>query len=229
MFRVFLSAFLLFTLHTQIVSAQGLGSGSSGTGLFGSRTFGQGISGGGNAAQNNGLTGAPGTNIEQLQAGAGTITGSERFIQENRQPGQFVGADTGEISNVRSQATSQGAGFQSLLNALSRPNQNQQQAGPQNNSSSRRQFRVQLRLGFKPDFSQSRVSTNFKKLLSRIPQVASASSINVSMLGRTAVLTGTAKSESERDLIARLARLEPGISSVKNDLVVGDESNDLSD
>lgn len=221
MCRFFISTLLLLAVQSQIVFAQGFGTGSSGSGLFGSRNFGQGISSG----RNSGLSATPGTNIQQLQSEAGTVTGSERFIQQNRQPGQFVGADTGEISNVRSQATGQGAGLQSLLNALSRPNQNRQQAGPQNNLNSRRQFRVPLRLGFKPALSESHVSTNFKNLLSRIPQVASSSSINVSMAGRMAVLTGTVQSEAERDLVARLARLEPGISSVQNDLVVGSESN----
>ena len=44
--------------------------------------------------------------------------------------------------------------------------------------------------------------------------------IKVEMEGRTAVLTGTVDTDHARDLAERLAMLEPGISDVRNELIV---------
>ena len=44
--------------------------------------------------------------------------------------------------------------------------------------------------------------------------------MQVEMEGETVVLRGTVPSERDRDLAARLALLEPGISAVRNELRV---------
>jgi len=206
---------LMFALAST-VTAQGLGSGTSTSGLFGSRTLGQGIS----AGQTGG--GTPGSRTTQDISDAGSISGSERFIQDNRQ-GQFVGSDTGELANVRSQAGAgrQGGnplqGLESLVNQFGSQNPNQGQGGATN---SRRAIRAPLRIGFEL-VGSANVSVDFTNRLERIPQMRSAGDINVRMIGRTAVLTGTVDSESSRTLAESLARLEPGISAVRNELTVG--------
>ncbi len=65
------------------------------------------------------------------------------------------------------------------------------------------------------------VSTRFAQRLGRIPVVQSSSrEVNVSVEGRTAILTGSASSPAERDRIERMARLEPGIYQIENRIVV---------
>lgn len=68
------------------------------TGLFGERTLGVGSS---SSARDRGATGS---------SSAGQITGNERFVRENRQPGQFVGADTQDTRSFFSQVDQGGAG-----------------------------------------------------------------------------------------------------------------------
>jgi len=219
-----LSLLLILTLASVLINAepaeaQGLGEGTSTSGLFGNRTLGQGISSGRAGG------GTPGSRTTQDISSAGSITGSERFIQDNRQ-GQFVGSDTGELANVRSQvgAGSQGGnplqGLESLVNRFGSQNPNQGAPGAVSNT--RRTIRAPLRIGFEQFGSASaNVAVDFKNRLNRVPQIPNSGAINVRMVGRIAVLTGTVDSENSRTLAESLARLEPGISDVRNELTVG--------
>ena len=54
----------------------------------------------------------------------------------------------------------------------------------------------------------------------KIPQVRGSGSVNVAMEGQIAVLRGEVKSQHDRDLIGRMLLLEPGVSDVRNELVV---------
>lgn len=68
---------------------------------------------------------------------------------------------------------------------------------------------------------------------SRLQTVASERQfrgVNLQMVGRTAVLTGTVGSESDRRMTELLLRLEPGVSQVDNRVIVADiESTSPSD
>ena len=88
------------------------GQGSS-SGMFGSRSFGQGISNTG-FGLDLGTGSGSGTNT------VGQITGSERFLQQNRQPGQFVGGTAQSTMAVMSQ-------FNATSNSIVNPNQGLQQ------------------------------------------------------------------------------------------------------
>ncbi len=198
---------------------QGFGTGSSGTGAFGSRSFGSGITG-----RAGGGGGSPGSQVEQFQADAGTVTGSERFIQANRDATSFVGADRGELAGTSSRQPGANAGaaqsVQRLLSGLA-PQQdpNLTQA---NTNQGRRQLRVQVRIGFPRDpLRPPLVVSQFENRLNRIPQINGGGPIRASLFNSTIVLQGTVDSNYARDLAERIARLEPGVYQVQNDLTVG--------
>ena len=66
----------------------------------------------------------------------------------------------------------------------------------------------------------TRISREFAARLTRLPGLSGVGSVDVAMEGRIAVLTGSVASEQTRDLVARLAMLEPGIEAVRNELSV---------
>jgi osmotically-inducible protein OsmY len=83
------------------------------------------------------------------------------------------------------------------------------------------QIRNQLRVGFAPPtLVASEVSGRLLRRVPRIPGLERVAGIDVKMDGRTAVLQGVVASQSQRDVLERLALLEPGISQVQNELVV---------
>lgn len=201
----------------QYVGAQGLsnsGSSSSTSGMFGSRTLGGGVTGPTTSA---GSGGSNGTGSATTPVGQGsTLTGSERFLQSNRQ-GAFVGADSGDTSNVFSQSNARNMqGLQGLGNLFGQANRqnNNQQKG-------KTQLRIPMRIAFTTRaVAPTRVSTTFQTRLSRLPALQSAGQISVRMEGSTAVLQGTVPSEADRSLAEGLALIEPGIADVRNELVV---------
>ncbi|MBC8356431.1 MAG: BON domain-containing protein [Planctomycetes bacterium] len=83
------------------------------------------------------------------------------------------------------------------------------------------QIRFRITLGFSyPRVAGPKISAQFARRLTRIPQLASARMVSVSMEDRTAVLAGQVESEHERTLIEKLALMEPGVSEVRNEMTV---------
>ena len=209
-------------LATSVASAQGLTTGTSATSAFGTgtRTLGQGIQ----APLGTGQTGAPGSMVEQMNTTAGQVTGNERFIQDNRQPGAFVGADTGEIQNVRSQATGQGRGGQTGLTQLNNIFSQFGQGGAGRGGAqqtTRRTLRAPIRLGFvSPRISTVAIGRRLTESVTRMPAFRDSEGITVTVEGRTAVLQGVVDSQQQADLLARIARLEPGVNNVVNELQI---------
>lgn len=68
--------------------------------------------------------------------------------------------------------------------------------------------------------SPNRVSTHLEALLPKIPSITLTSAITVRMAGQMCVIEGSVGSQRDRELIERLAQLEPGIGAVQNDLTV---------
>ena len=201
-------------------------SGTSGTttSMFGGRSLGTGVqgrSGSGNAVTNAAGTGS-GNLLEQAQLGAGEMTGNERFLRGNRQ-GAFVGADTAETTNARTQtgaATQQNFGqnmFGNLFQEI-----NRQFGGNQGNTGGQTQLRIPIKLGFtQAPLPTPKVTARVERRLANLPALSAIGPIRVSMDGQTAVLEGVVASEADRQLAEDLLYLEPEISAVKNDLVVG--------
>jgi hypothetical protein len=63
----------------------------------------------------------------------------------------------------------------------------------------------------------------FNQRVGLLPALRAYEAVEVVAVGRTAVLRGTVANAQQRDLLARLALLEPGVSAVQNELVVSGE------
>lgn len=211
-------AFYLFTLPVLAVLAASPRAAAQSSGLFGNRTLGGSVGEGTRS-----LTGTPGDRLAQQQSDAGQVSGNERFLRQNRQPGQFVGADSGDSRNFFTQAA----------NAASAQRQSQASRRGQNNSSSRRNstsrrnqvtFRRQLSVGFAyTPPAPTALSARVEKWLSGIDRISRSGPITVRFAGSKAVLRGKVASAYDRDLVAQLVRLEPGIGDVQNEIVVVSE------
>jgi hypothetical protein len=99
---------------------------------------------------------------------------------------------------------------------------NQQAQRGRQGAGGQQQIRVPIRLGFVPSpVATPQFSANLTNRLSKTTALAAARDINVSLEGRTAILRGTVATEADRRLAESLARLEPEVSAVQNELVVG--------
>lgn len=216
------------------------GQGSSGSfngqSLGGGSGFGSG-SGSGFGSGNSGLSGS---------SDVGQISGNERFIRGARQ-GQFVGGDSGDTAFVGAQsgaanganrglsqmgglggASQYGRGGTGGLGGMFGSQMGRNQFGMNNlnqmgQNGKRKQLRVPVRLGFEMPVttaSQNQVTTQFAARLPKFPGIQLTGPVDVSMEGKTVVLKGSVASERDRDLAERLALLEPGIASVRNELQV---------
>ncbi|HID78629.1 MAG TPA: BON domain-containing protein [Planctomycetaceae bacterium] len=213
---------------------------STTTGIFGSRTVGQGISSsrglgtsgglgagrlgaGGSLAGQSGQLGQLGTTTGQIQAGA-------RFLRQNVRPGDFVGAEEqGASGFVGRTGLSTGGGqgarlgiSQSLRGRAGRANQ--RRTTGRSGGRSQAELAVRVRLGFTPvRAAAAGVNTRLKGLLERSPHLNFQSPVEVAFEGTTVTLRGVVANEHDRVLAEQLARLEPGVWAVKNELVVGGE------
>lgn len=89
------------------------------------------------------------------------------------------------------------------------------------------QLRIPVALGpelASTSLQSTEVSARLENRLPKIPGLKSVSGVAVKMDGKTAVLQGVVATPRERDLIGRLALLEPGISDVRNELEVNPEA-----
>lgn len=204
----------------------------------------------GTGSQANSTTGTSqfGSNSQlgEASTGVGQITGGERFLRENRQRGQMVGGGAAGVGNLadqtvdgassqqgqRTQGGTSQFGNRGRTSGMSRfgsqfgsqfGNQFGGQFGNQGyGNRQRRTLRVPVTLGFTPSqnaapaVTSQRVQSN----LNRIPQIRTMGSVNVQMEGRVAVLKGQVATQHDRDLVARMMLLEPGIGDVRNELVV---------
>lgn len=191
-------------------------------------------------AQGTGQTGTGTTGTGQTDT-IGQITGSERFLRENRDPGQLVGGAGQGVGLQRGQTSSTGmgtsgmfgtqGGFNSMMGGFNsmNPMGSLYTAGLMNSlSRQRQQLRVPLRLG--PDSfpffpgTAAPVSTGpnlrVQNRLARIPQLKGGGSIKVEMQDKVAILRGQVQSQHDRDLVGRVVLLEPGVADVKNELQV---------
>ncbi len=86
--------------------------------------------------------------------------------------------------------------------------------------------RTRLALGFnlKPT-ARLPISDILGKRLATVKQIQSIEPIVVRMQARTAILSGTVASASQRQLAYQLALLQPGIVDVQNDLQIAEVVN----
>ncbi len=235
-------AFGCFICLTTLASAEALAQRSTGgntarggntsSGLFGSRTIGGNLQPGSNSLFGGGTRGSSvGGSATTQQVQAGTVTGSERFINANRDATQsFVGVDTSEVRNiggVGAGAANQGLG--NAFNQFRQFDQFRQQFNNFNNAgqNARTQVRVGLTLGFEPPVATTTpFSGEVAQRLTRLPGVNLVGTPQVTFEGRTAVIRGAVASARDREMVSRLVLLEPGISAVRNEMTIASGSAD---
>jgi hypothetical protein len=238
---VFGLSFLAASAQAQLGGTGNTGGTSSG--LFGSRSVGQSGSlqpsqsslfGGTGGTSNSTVRGAGGTGANQLFQTENQSM-AQRSINAGRNLSQsFVGADTGEVRGVGTVGV--GTGATGLLGGRGLQNQFGQNQFRQfdllrqqfqnfnnlNQQNTRTQVRIALTLGFTPTApaTATPVAALAERRLPRLPGVSLVGTPQVLMEGRTAVVRGVAASERDRELVSRLLLLEPGISSVQNEMTV---------
>ena len=241
------------------ISAVGVAQGQVTTnGMFGSRTLGSSI---GSRSDNLSTAGTPGSRLEQQQ-NVGQITGTERFLRDARQPGQFVGADSsdaGFVGSVNSGASSTsgmglsgrssmygggmyGTSGSSLLGLSGLGGRGMTQLGGQRGTSrlgmtgrmgamggmgamGRMSRNVNLQTQMTVDFKYAQlpagqIRTTVERRLNSSTRIQKVGSLQLEVSGRTATLRGVVATGEDRDLAVRMARLEPGISEVVDELTV---------
>lgn len=164
----------------------------------------------------------------------GQVSGNERFLRENREAGQLVGGGGEGVGNMRGATDSAGQGSSSMFGNQSRfsssnPMMNSFMNSGMFNAMSRQrqQLRVPLRLGpngvsFSSTAPAVATGPNLRvqNHLARSPHLKNPGSVKVEMEGQVAILRGEVGTQHERDLVARLVLLEPGIADVRNELQV---------
>lgn len=105
-------------------------------------------------------------------------------------------------------------------------------AGGLGGQSASNQAKKKIRVSVTPDIelAPSSISTQSNGApialarLKRIPLPASLRGVNASLEGDMVVLTGIVATESDKRKVERLVKLEPGLNSVRNDVVVQSKS-----
>lgn len=234
---------LLFasTAFAQFTQPNNRSGGSSGYGAFGNRTIGggtnPGTSGfsagasstvGGNRQMGNTSAGQGGSSLTAANTPQASGNTQLRDMRAERQTAGFVGADNSDAANVTSmqgvlQQQQQMNSLQNVFSQFNRQNQQRNQNQNRNQQGNKKQLRISISADI-PLTSAATTSTTlgrqFEARLTKLPGLGKQNSVLVSMEGRTAVLTGSVASERDRELVAGLALLEPGISAVRNELVV---------
>jgi hypothetical protein len=195
----------------------GFGSGGFGGGGFGGGGFGRGGfgSGFGSGMGMNGFGssgfGSGGFGRQGLNGFGGGLGGGQAF----------VGRDSADMNAVMSQMGRAGTQFfnQMTRNMSGRNNRNQRPVQTEENE--RPPVRIRLELGFPaPRSAPSAVATNLNTRLTRLAVDHRLGQPQIAVEGGTVVLRGIADSDSQRRVLEQLILLEPGVMSVRNEMVV---------
>ncbi|MBC8350537.1 MAG: BON domain-containing protein [Planctomycetes bacterium] len=176
--------------------------------LFGSRSLGQPLQ----------RRAGPGSSSQ-----AGQLQGGERFLRGNRGRAEFVGSDQREQQGFvgSEQARTTGAVGSSVAGLRQRTDRSSQINRPLALSKANEMYPPQLQLGFSlPERELTELGTHLAEELQGSSRFSAQCRFEVSVAGRTAILRGEVTSVRERDLAELVARIEPGISSVRNELLV---------
>ncbi len=241
-------ACLLGGIALWIVAAAHPAHGQGSSGLFGSRSVGSSISAGSRNTFGSGGAGGVGGGMGGGQIGnqldqlgsTGDITGSERFIRGNRTAASFVGSDTSENASFVGALGGGTAGGMGMAGALGGAGRNSALGGRagmggagarntqrgrtnlQQGANRNRQInlRTQLRVGFRYQPKDS--ATVQTKLVGRLNSASFArlGTLEVELSDQVATLRGRVATPSDRRIAVRLAKLEPGVETVRDELTV---------
>lgn len=241
---LFLCSFLAVTAGTQVLSAQPSNPLSTQSGAFGTRSFGGGVSGssdrnqalsqtgqvsaeGAIQRQEGGFVGASSSNMANIRSAQASGLGTTGGFGTTS--GLGTGLSTFGVGGLGSTGLGTfGTGYGSTFGRTGYGGAfgGQQNAQNLNNQTQTRgNLRIPLRLGFARPRSvatASAASLRLAERLKKIRQVEAVGEIAVSSVGRTVVLRGTVATEQARSLAERVALLEPGVSEVRNELEVAE-------
>lgn len=163
-----------------------------------------------------------GQGVAQAGDTAGTLEGNERFLRSNRRPTDFVGPDLTELSrfigdiraNIRRQVRPAAEDLREPTNRSTTINRPRAPAAPGT------LYDPRIVVSLDQRWAPSVVAQQAVAVLGECQRLSVSSRIEVSMAGRTATLRGAVPVESDRNLATMLLAFEPGISTVRNELVV---------
>ncbi len=185
------------------------GLGGSGFGSSGFGTSGFGSSGFGNSSF--GQSGFGGSGFGNSQFGGGQ---------------SFVGRDAADMQSTFMQSNSASTQFFKNMNRqMSRRNRRQQTATTTTENPPQK-MRVQVHTAFDtPRPTSNVVAATLQTRLAKILADHHMTQPTVTVQDGTAVISGAAASDSERQVIAQLVALEPGVREVRNEMTVAGEPN----
>ncbi len=147
------------------------------------------------------------------------MQGDERYLRRNRRGGAFVGADAQEAKAFVGAAPA--ATEEQVPPAVGDVRLPRANAGTTVVSKPPRVNDPRLTIGFDvPRAPTVKISEALTLQLKAIPALHPANQIEVLVTGDVATLRGVVASARDRTLAAQLVLFEPGISAVRNDLLV---------
>ncbi|RMF44229.1 MAG: BON domain-containing protein [Planctomycetota bacterium] len=219
-------AVLALVAITDASAQQNTGGLGIGFGNFGLGNSSFGLSGNSNTGTNNGATGAAGTSAGALdgQISIGqNLGGFDRGFGAatfSNTPGSAIGgAGIGALGGIGrfGGLGGFGGGFGGRFGGFG----GRFGGFGGNNNQNQPQIRTTIRLGFRyepPPPAQRTAEINARMV--RLPLPSQYAGLQVQVQGRRAIVTGAVPSEEDKDLVARLIQLEPGVDEVDNRLVV---------
>ena len=220
-------------------SMSGMGGGMGGSGGFGNNmggmSGGMGGSGGFGSSGMGGMGGGMGNSSFGRSGGGNSSFGNSGFGNSSGMGGQqgggtsFVGRDATDMQGTFQQTSkAQTQFFNNMNRQMSRNNNRDRKAKTTSNPA--QPMRMEVKVAFSPvrptsDAVAARVQTRLSKILADHNMTQPL----VTVQGDTAVISGAAASDNERQVIARLVSLESGVRSVRNEMTVaGSTSEDIA-
>ena len=161
--------------------------------------------------------GAQGAGASRTTESGSLMQGDERYLRRNRRGGAFVGADA-EKAFVGAATAATEEQVPPAVGDVRLPRAN---AGTTVVSKPPRVNDPRLTVGFDVPRAQTvKISAALTRQLKEIPGMHPANQIEVSVAGDVATLRGVVASARDRTLAEQLVLFEPGISAVRNDLLV---------
>lgn len=180
------------------------GFGSSGAGGLGTGSFGSGLGQGG--------FGQGGLGQGGFGGGLGIQTS---FGQSDS---GFIGRDSGDVTAMFESMTRQGEQF---MNRIERSINRSRQGD--SGERTQQQVRVQLKVGFDyPDPATSAMATRFTNRLATVLANRKVAGASIERDGGNVIVYGTAADEWERMVVEQLIAQQPGVTSVTNQMTLGE-------
>jgi hypothetical protein len=224
---------VVFSNYGFVANAQSFGnSGSRGGGMgssgFGSSAFGSGGMGGmggmGSGGFGGGGMGSGGFGGGLGGSGFGSGMGSSGFGGNSGFGGQqnFIGRDATDMQATFGQMGKASTQFFNNMNRSMNRTSSSRKSTKQTAQQTGQATRITVKVAFTPPrLSSDQMVSAIRTRLTRILAGSHMSPATVNMEGDTAVVSGVAASENERDVISQLLAIEPSIGNVRNEMTIG--------